>query len=140
MQTGGHHRHRSLRPSTTNAPGGALVSNNNSNKSNTGSSSFAYQKQPTDIGTGILQPRAPRSSSLNARPTYYAKTSSSGRSNKFTSQFVGRGFYRDTSMAGYRRQVAIERLNEERRRKREQLLLLRKNKLEKFLIRLYQPN
>ena len=33
-------------------------------------------------------------------------------------------------MAGYRRQVAIERMNEERRRKREQLLLLKKNKLQ----------
>ena len=33
-------------------------------------------------------------------------------------------------MAGYRRQVAIERMNEERRRKREQLQMLKKNKLQ----------
>ena len=122
MQTSGHHRHRSLRPST--------ASNFSNNNNNNNISQFTYQRKPNDIGKGILQPRAPPSSSLNARPTYYAKTTSSGRSNRFTSEFVGRGFYRDTSMAGYRRQQAIEKLNEERRRKHEQLLMLKKNKMD----------
>ena len=126
MQTGGHHHHRSLRPSTSANARASSSSNIGGGKP----SAFHFVKKPTDIGKEILQPRAPPSSSARARPTYYARTTSSGRSNKFTSQFIGRGFYRDTSMAGYRRQVAIERMNEERRRKREQLQMLKKNKLQ----------
>ena len=95
MERAAHHNHRNLRPS----------------------SAALRQKVPAHAAS---RPRAPPGGRFAGAPRFPpAPMNTIGtRSSKFTTEFLGRGFYRDTTMAGVRRAEARKKMDEERARKR----------------------
>ena len=95
MERAAHHNHRNLRPS----------------------SAALRQKVPAHAAS---RPRAPPGGRFAGAPRFPpASMNTIGtRSSKFTTEFLGRGFYRDTTMAGVRRAEARKKMDEERARKR----------------------
>ena len=116
-----HHGHRALRPASAASNYVASRAYTN-NKPLSGKVSVGIDRvHSRDVGHLVAaRPTTgrPRAVVSNRAADFGHK---SARSNKFTNEFLGRGFYRDTTMDGQRRHEIRKKLDEERERKREML-------------------
>ena len=109
-----HLGHRILRPASSNVTSMAYTNN----KPLSGIVSIGMDRKYPSSGNNfsVARPATGRPKTVGYRQNVNSDRKSA-RSNKFTNEFLGRGFYRDTTMDGQRRHEIRKKLDEERQKK-----------------------